>query len=168
MIWDERYVHTYLTKSINIFYSMVNTKKHAIQFKALVCHDGIFNLPTMLLQTDDTAGNEDFKGAPYAWNNIAELEKWNPARPDALRNWKTPILIIHSDLDYRCPITEGIAAFNVCQAMGIQSRFVNFPDENHFVLKEENSLQWHREVFRWINHFSGIQRETGIDEYRRN
>lgn len=110
----------------------------------------------MMLQTDHGLGTEDFKGPPYIWDNPAELEKWNPARPDRLRNWKTPMLVVHSDRDFRCPITEGIAAFNTLQGLGIKSRFVNFPDENHCVLKEENSLQWHREVFRWINKFSGI------------
>lgn len=109
----------------------------------------------MMLQSDVGGGTEDFKGSPYIWDNLPGLEKWNPARPDLLKNWKTPMLVIHSDKDFRCPVTEGIAAFNTLQALGTKSRFVNFPDENHFVLNEENSLQWHREVFRWINSFSG-------------
>lgn len=123
----------------------------------MVCHDGIFHLPAMMLQSDDGSGTEDFRGPPYIWENLSELEKWNPARPELLRKWKTPMLVIHSDRDFRCPVTEGIAAFNTLQALGIESRFVNFPDENHFVLKEENSLQWHREVFRWLNKFSGVK-----------
>ncbi|KAF3762873.1 hypothetical protein M406DRAFT_93208 [Cryphonectria parasitica EP155] len=130
------------------------------KFKALVCHDGIFHLPSFLLESDVNIGTEDFRGTPYIWNNIAELDKWNPARPDLLRKWKTPMLVVHSDLDFRCPVTEGIAAFNTCQALGIPSRFINFPDENHFVLKEENSLQWHREILAWINHYSGVSNGT--------
>lgn len=70
------------------------------------------------------------------------------------------MLIVHSDLDYRVSVTEGIAAFNTCQALGVESRFVNFPDENSFVLKEENSLQWHRHVFAWLNKFSGVEAST--------
>lgn len=133
----------------------------AQKFKALVCHDGVFHLPSFLLECDEPIGlHEDFKGAPYIWNNLRELEKWSPARPDLLKKWKTPMLIAHSDLDFRVPVTEGIAAFNTCQALGIESRFVNFPDENHFVLKEENSLQWHRHVFAWLNKFSGIEAST--------
>jgi len=74
------------------------------------------------------------------------------------------MLIIHSDQDFRCPITEGLAAYNTLQALRTPSRFVNFPDENHFVLKEENSLAWHHEVFRWINHWSGIARDEVLAE----
>lgn len=131
------------------------------KFKALVCHDGVFHLPSFLLECDEPIGpTEDFKGAPYIWDNLSELEKWSPARADLLKKWKTPMLIVHSDLDFRVPVTEGIAAFNTCQALGIESRFVNFPDENHFVLNEENSLQWHRHVFAWLNRFSGIEAST--------
>lgn len=122
-----------------------------------MCHDGVFHLPSFLLECDEDFGSEDFKGLPYVWKNPAELEKWNPARPDLLKKWKTPMLVIHSDKDYRVPVTEGLAAFKTCQALGIESRFVNFPDENHFVVKEENSLQWHREIFAWINRFSGVK-----------
>ena len=73
------------------------------------------------------------------------------------QNWNTPMLIIHSDTDYRCPITEGLAAFNVCQMRGVPSRFLNFPDENHFVLKKPNSLQWYHSVLGWINHYAGVE-----------
>jgi len=59
-------------------------------------------------------------------------------------------------LDYRLPIAEGLAPFNVLQVKGIESKFVSFPDENHWVLKPENSLVWHREVLGWINKYSGI------------
>ncbi len=111
------------------------------------------------MESDLTGGTEQFGGSSYLWKNPEGLERWNPARPDLLGNWTTPLLVIHSDKDFRCPITEGLAAFNTCQALGTPSRFLNFPDENHFVLNEENSLAWHREVFRWINHWSGITRE---------
>lgn len=132
------------------------TDRKTKQFKAMVCHDGVFHLPTMLLECDEGFGTEDFHGPPYLWKNLAQLDKWNPAKPELLKKWKTPLLVIHSDLDYRVPVTEGLSAFAACQAMGVKSRFVNFPDENHFVLKEENSLRWHEEVFGWINRFSGV------------
>ena len=64
------------------------------------------------------------------------------------------MLIIHSDNDYRCPITEGLAVHNVCQMKGIPSRFLNFPDENHFVSKRENSLQWYHSVLGWCNKYA--------------
>lgn len=67
------------------------------------------------------------------------------------------MLIIHSDLDYRLPVAEGISLFNILQERGVPSRFLNFPDESHWVLKQENSLVWHQQVLGWINKYSGIE-----------
>lgn len=68
-------------------------------------------------------------------------------------------MIIHSEKDYRLPITEGIAVFNVLQEKGVPSRLLVFPDENHWVLKPENGLMWHREVLKWIDEWSGLGEE---------
>ena len=68
------------------------------------------------------------------------------------------MLFIHSDLDYRCPITDGLAAFNVCQGRGIESKFLNFPDEGHWVSGRENSLRWHRVVMGWCDRWCGVER----------
>ncbi|KAH8205572.1 hypothetical protein TruAng_000278 [Truncatella angustata] len=127
------------------------------RFKALVCHDGIFHLPTFLLQTDALPQfYREFGGPPFIWSNFDGLERYNPARPDLLQNWKTPMLVVHSDKDYRCPITEGLAAFHTLKALGTPTRFLSFPDENHVVSREENVLEWNRQVFAWINEWSGI------------
>ncbi|KAI1853145.1 hypothetical protein JX266_001851 [Neoarthrinium moseri] len=126
------------------------------RFKALVCHDGIFHLPSFMLQTDFVVTDDFFGGPPFMWSNFDGLERYNPARPDLLKNWKTPMLVIHSDKDYRCPITDGLAAYRTLKVLGTPARFMSFPDENHFVMKEENSLEWHRQVFAWINKWSGI------------
>ena len=85
----------------------------------------------MLIAGDDvdTEGGRNFKGPMLPWKNYKNLERYNPARHDLLPNWKTPMMIIHSDLDYRCIITDGLAAFGVCQALGTPSKFLNFPDE---------------------------------------
>lgn len=89
--------------------------------------------------------------------------------------------MIHNELDYRLPISEGLAMFNVLQARGIPSKFVMFPDENHvsiymidivdlvadfmqWVLKPENSLVWHREVLDWINKYSGVADESKLEK----
>jgi dipeptidyl aminopeptidase/acylaminoacyl peptidase len=69
-------------------------------------------------------------------------------------NWSTPQFIIHNTLDYRLPESDGLQLFNILQAKGIPSRFLNFPDENHWVLGYENSLFWHQEIFNWINHYA--------------
>jgi len=96
------------------------------------------------------------------WENREGYEKWDPAKH--LANWATPHLIIHNELDYRLPIAEGLAPFNVLQVRGVESKFVSFPDENHWVLKPENSLVWHREVLGWINKYSGIATEQDAAE----
>ncbi|KAF6821195.1 oligopeptidase family protein [Colletotrichum plurivorum] len=126
-------------------------------FKCSVWHDGIFNLPVFMLQSDSIGGGPDFGGAPFLWDNGDELEKWNPARPDLLRKWKhaPPTLVIHSEKDYRCPITEGLAFFNTLQAQGVKSRFLTFSDECHWVMNPENALVWNRTVFGWMEEHIG-------------
>ena len=79
-----------------------------------------------------------------------------------IANWSTPQFVIHNDLDFRLPVADGLALFNILQSKGVPSRFLNFPDENHWVLKRENSLFWHTEIFNWINHYSGVGGE--LDE----
>jgi dipeptidyl aminopeptidase/acylaminoacyl peptidase len=65
--------------------------------------------------------------------------------------WKTPMLVIHGGLDYRIPDNQGIGAFNALQRRGVPSRFVHFPDENHWVLKPGNSIFWHETVLAWLD-----------------
>lgn len=122
------------------------------EFKALVCHDGVLSIANQVSSDELYFPNHEF-GGPY-WDAIATWEKWNPARYAA--NWATPELVIHSELDYRLPIAEGLAAFNILQQRGVESRFLTFPDESHWVLKEENSLVWHTVVLNFINKFVGL------------
>lgn len=121
-------------------------------FRALVCHDGVFSMTNQISSDEQWFPNHDL-GGTY-WTTRDDWEKWNPARFTA--EWSTPQLIIHNELDYRLPISEGLAAFNVLQQRGVESRFLTFPDENHWVLKEENSLVWHVEVLNWVNRFVGL------------
>lgn len=136
-------------------YMMNWMQGHALakDFKALVCHDGVFSMANQLASDEQYFPNHDL-GGPYFTKHQATWEKWNPARFTG--NWSTPMLVIHSELDYRLPISEGLAMFNVLQEKGIESRFLTFPDENHWVLKEENSLFWHTVVLNWINKFTGL------------
>lgn len=122
------------------------------EFRALVCHDGVFSMANQMSSDEQWFPNHDL-GGPY-WTAKDDWEKWNPARFTG--EWKTPQLVIHNELDYRLPISEGLAVFNVLQERGIESRFLTFPDENHWVLKEENSLVWHTVVLNWINRFVGL------------
>ncbi|KAL2023476.1 hypothetical protein VTK56DRAFT_2472 [Thermocarpiscus australiensis] len=130
------------------------------KFKALVCHDGVFSTLNQWSTEELFFPIHDFEGTIY--ENREGYEKWDPAK--FVNDWATPQLIIHSELDYRLPITEGLAAFNVLQAKKIPSKLLMFPDENHWVLKHENSLVWHREVLGWINKYSGIEDESRLAE----
>ncbi|CAN8099018.1 unnamed protein product [Discula destructiva] len=122
------------------------------KFKALVCHDGVFSTLNQYSSEELFFPIHDFGGT--LWQNREGYEKWDPAR--FAGEWKTPQLVIHSELDYRLPISEGLAAFNVLQSRGVPSKLLVFPDENHWVLKPENSLVWHQEVLDWINKYSGV------------
>ncbi|KAK7957080.1 alpha/beta-hydrolase [Apiospora aurea] len=130
------------------------------RFKAIVSHDGVYDVPTSCITSDYVDEDAEFGGPPVIWKNNDGLERYNPARPDLLPNWTTPMLVVHSDNDYRVPVTDGVAAFHTLRALGTPARFVSFPDENHWVLKPENSLQWHRVVFEWIDRWSGVAERT--------
>lgn len=124
------------------------------QFCCAIWHDGIFNIPTFMLQTEFPTDDASFGGrAPFLWNNSIALDWYNPARPGLLRNYENaapPTLVIHSEKDYRCPITEGLALFQTLQAQGVPSRFLTFEDECHWVTGPENALVWHHTVWDWV------------------
>lgn len=122
------------------------------KFKALVTHDGVFSMAAQLASDEQYFPTHDLKGP--LWEVPEEWEKWDPSRLTG--NWETPHLIIHNELDYRLTVAEGLAAFNVLQMRGVDSAFLTFPDENHWVLSPENSLLWHRTVINWINKYVGL------------
>ncbi|RDA93106.1 hypothetical protein CP533_4129 [Ophiocordyceps camponoti-saundersi (nom. inval.)] len=124
------------------------------KFKALVCHDGVFSTQNQWSTEELFFPEHDFGGT--LWEKRDNYVKWDPSMH--LDQWATPQLIIHNELDYRIPISEGLAMFNVLQARGVPSKLIVFPDENHWVTNPENSLEWHREVLAWINKYSGIAR----------
>ena len=82
------------------------------------------------------------------------FEKWNPV--NYVTRWKTPQLVVTSEKDFRIPYTQGLAAFTALQRRNIPSRLVVFPDENHWVLKPKNSVQWYDEVFGWMGDTGGM------------
>lgn len=122
------------------------------KFKALVTHDGVFSMTAQWASEEMYFPLVEMKGP--LWEVPEEWKKWDPSRFTA--NWKTPHLIIHNEKDYRLTVAEGLAAFNVLQIRGIDSAFLTFPDENHWVLKPENSLVWHQAVINWINKYVGL------------
>lgn len=118
-------------------------------FKCLVQHDGVFDLRAMAFETEELWFDEWDHGGP--WWSRENAERWNPV--NHVTNWRTPMLVITGERDFRIPYTQGLAAFTALQRRDIPSRLVVFPDENHWVLKGQNSVQWHDEVFGWINRY---------------
>ncbi len=116
-------------------------------FKALVNHDGIFDNRSMYYTTEELWFDEWEHGAPY-FVDPANYEKHNPA--NHVTQWKTPMLVIHGEKDYRVPPEQGIATFTALQRRDIPSQLLMFPDENHWVLKPQNSVQWHDTVQAWL------------------
>jgi dipeptidyl aminopeptidase/acylaminoacyl peptidase len=118
------------------------------QFKVLVSHDGVYNLASMYGATEELWFTDwEFKGTP--WTNPAMYARWSPS--NFVRNFKTPMLIIHSELDYRVPFGEGLQLFTALQRMGVDSKMLMFPDEGHWVLKPQNSQLWHHTVLDWLD-----------------
>ncbi|KAF4122441.1 WD40-like Beta Propeller Repeat [Geosmithia morbida] len=128
------------------------------KFKAIVCHDGVFSTQNQWATEELFFPEHDFGGT--LWENREGYAKWDPSL--RLDQWSTPQLVIHNELDYRLPISEGLAMFNVLQAREVPSKLLVFPDENHWVLKPENSLVWHKEVLGWINHYSGVAVDANL------
>ncbi|KIW65324.1 hypothetical protein PV04_07594 [Phialophora macrospora] len=122
------------------------------RFKALVTHDGMTNTQGSYSTEELWFTQHDFNGT--LWTNRVNYDEFNPL--NYISEWATPHFVVHNELDYRLPIAEGLMLFNILQVRGVPSRFLSFPDENHWVLNRENSLVWHREIFAWINHYSGI------------
>jgi len=123
-------------------------------FKALFSHDGIFDTRYFGYSTDELFfWDHDFGGVPWGKHAQKIADRFNPS--EFVHNWSTPQLIVHGGKDYRVPETESLATFNALQQRGVPSRFVLFPDENHFVFQPANSLKWHYEVFRWFDEWVG-------------
>jgi dipeptidyl aminopeptidase/acylaminoacyl peptidase len=119
-------------------------------FKCLVSHDGVFDQRAMAYETEELWFTEWDFGGPYFDPEAARTyERWNPV--NFVQNWRTPMLVFHGENDFRIPYSQGLAVFTALQRRGIPSRLVMFPDENHWVLKPQNSIQWYREVHSWLD-----------------
>ena len=116
------------------------------RFKCLVNHAGIFDLRAMAYETEELWFDQWDNGGP--WTTRSDAEKWNPVNHVA--KWKTPTLVIHGERDYRIPYSQSLATFTALQQQGVESKLLVFPDENHWVLKPKNSIQWHQTVFDWV------------------
>jgi dipeptidyl aminopeptidase/acylaminoacyl peptidase len=119
------------------------------RFKCLVTHAGIFDLRAMAYETEELWFDQWDNGGP--WTTRKDGEKWNPVNHVA--KWKTPTLVIHGEKDYRIPYSQSLAAFTALQQQGVESKLLVFPDENHWILKPKNSIQWHQTVFEWVGRY---------------
>ena len=118
------------------------------RFKCLVQHDGVFDARAMAYETDELWFDTWEHGGHTYYEAPQEFEKWNPVNHVA--DWKTPMLVITSEKDFRIPYTQGLASFAALQMRGVPSEMLVFPDENHWVLKPKDSAQWHATVFAWL------------------
>jgi dipeptidyl aminopeptidase/acylaminoacyl peptidase len=120
------------------------------RFKVLVCHDGVYNLESMYGGTEELwFPNWEFKGTP--WTNPTMYARWSPSK--FVSNFKTPILVIHGEQDFRVPIGEGLQLYTAAQRMGVDSKLLIFPDEGHWVLKPQNSQLWYHTVLDWLDKY---------------
>ena len=124
---------------------------HTTRFKCLVSHDGMFNTESAYGTTEELWFNEwEFKGTP--WTNRELYRKWSPHQ--YATNFKTPILVVHGQLDYRLDVSEGFQMFTTAQRLKIPSKMLYFPDEGHWVLKPQNSRLWYRTVNDWVDQWT--------------
>ena len=124
---------------------------HKGLFSAFVAHAGIFNQEQMYMMTEELwFPHWDNGGAPWDDNPIAKRHYANSPHK-LVKNWDTPILITHGELDYRVPVEQGMAAFNAAKMLGVPAEMVLFPDENHWILKPQNSIQWNRIFYAWLD-----------------
>ncbi|HEY5781496.1 MAG TPA: S9 family peptidase [Lysobacter sp.] len=121
-------------------------------WKCLVSHDGVFDQRMMGYATEELWFTEWEQGGT-AIAKAANYEKFNPV--NHVKDWRVPMLVIHGQQDFRIPVEQGIGAFTALQRQGIESKFLYFPDENHWVLKAQNSVQWHDTVNGWLKQHIG-------------
>ena len=123
---------------------------HHKRFKAFIAHDGVFNLESIYGGTEELWFNNHEFGGPY-WNGSPDYQKFSPH--NFVKNWDTPILIITNERDYRVPYEQGLEAYTAARMMNVPARLLTFPDENHWVLKPQNSVLWQRTFFGWLDKY---------------
>ena len=124
---------------------------HTDRFKALVSHAGVYDLRSEAGTTEELWFPKwEFQGFP--WDNPELYEKWSPS--SFVKNFKTPTLVTHGEMDYRVPIGQGEELFTALQENKIPSKLVQFPDEGHWILKPQNSQFWYKTVIDWLNEFT--------------
>ncbi len=133
---------------------------HTDRFKTLIDHDGVFNIVSMAGSTEELWFTDwEFGGTPS--QNRQGYEQWSPL--NSVKNWKTPMLIVHSQLDYRVDLSEGYQAFTALRRMGVPAKFLYFPDEGHWVLRPRNRRLWWGVVLDWLDQYLKPARPAGAN-----
>ncbi|TRW48932.1 S9 family peptidase [Aliidiomarina halalkaliphila] len=121
------------------------------RYAALINHAGVYNLMGQF--ASDTTAHRAYAYGGAPWDGLDHMLQWSPAMNAA--NFKTPMLVIHGELDYRVPVTQGFEVYGVYKGMGLDARLVYFPDENHWILKPNNSVFWFSEFHGWLDRYLG-------------
>ena len=130
---------------------------HTDRFKCIVSHDGMFNAESAFGSTEEDWFNIwEFKGHPWDYYGKPDdqnpFRKWSPSL--SAKNFKTPTLVVHGQLDYRLDVSEGFQLFDTLQLLGVPSKMLYFPDEGHWVLKPQNSQLWYKTVNDWVDQWT--------------
>ncbi len=125
---------------------------HQKRFKAFIAHDGMFNLESQYLETEEMwFVNHDLGGAFWDKSNAIAQKSYANSPHLFVQDWDTPIMVVHGGNDFRIAYTQGMSAYNAAKLRGIPAKFLFFPNENHWILKPQNSVLWQREFFGWLD-----------------
>jgi dipeptidyl aminopeptidase/acylaminoacyl peptidase len=120
---------------------------HTDRFRALINHDGVYDLRSMYGATEELWFPEwEFQGKP--WTNPELYRRWSPS--EHVANFRTPMLVIHGGLDYRVPLEQGLQVFTALRRQNVPARLLYFPDEGHWVLQPKNALVWWDTMHEWL------------------
>jgi dipeptidyl aminopeptidase/acylaminoacyl peptidase len=122
---------------------------HTDRFAALVNHAGVYDLHLQF--ASDYAGNRGYQYGGTPWENFDVLNSQNPSQFAA--NFKTPMLVIHGEQDFRVPVAHGFLVYGIYKSMGLEARLVYYPNENHWILSPQNSIYWYEELHNWLERF---------------
>lgn len=125
---------------------------HEKRFKCFIAHNGMFNLEQQYLETEEMwFVNWDLGGPYWDKNNKTAQKSFANSPHKFVDKWDTPLMVIHSEFDYRIVASQGMAAYNAAVIRGIPARYLYFPDESHWVLKPQNGILWQRNFFDWLD-----------------
>ncbi len=123
---------------------------HEDRFATMIAHCGVFNLESMYGSTEELFFVNWDMGGPY-WKSPELQKKYTQFSPHKfVKNWSTPLMVIHGEKDFRVPVTQGMEAFTAAQVQGCDSRFLYYPEEGHWVQSPQNGVLWHRVFFDWL------------------